>query len=100
MMSAKTRLLTVAAFAIAMGWMESATVAYLRTLLNRVEPYQPSPLPVVPLLGTAELTREIATIVMLMAVAWLAGKSRRERFGYFMIAFGVWDIFYYIFLKV
>ena len=96
----KSRLLAVIMFASAMAWVESATVAYLRTLLNRVEPYQQSPLPITPLFAGTELVREAATVVMLLSVALLAGKKRRERFGYFMVAFGVWDIFYYVFLKV
>jgi hypothetical protein len=96
----KGRLLTVVVFAGAMAWVESATVAYLRTLLNRVEPYQQRPLPIVSLFVGTELVREAATVVMLLSVALLAGKTWRERCGYFMVAFGVWDIFYYVFLKV
>lgn len=96
----KGLLLIVIVFGVAMAWVESATVAYLRTLLDRVEPYQPKPLPFVSLFVGTELVREAATIVMLLAVAVLAGKTWRERCGYFMVAFGVWDIFYYVFLKV
>jgi hypothetical protein len=92
-------LFVVVFFSIAMAWVESAAVAYLRILLNRVEPYQPTPLPVVSFFGATELIREAGTVVMLLSVAWLAGKSWRGRFGYFMTAFGVWDVFYYIFLK-
>lgn len=47
-----------------------------------------------------ELGREAATLVMLAAVGVAAGKSRRERLALFMIAFGVWDIFYYFWLKL
>jgi hypothetical protein len=45
------------------------------------------------------LVREAATLVMLFTVGVLAGSSWRQRFGYAAIAFGVWDIFYYLFLK-
>ncbi len=96
----KGRLLAVVVFAIAMAWVESATVAYLRTLLNRVEPYQNRPLPIISLFVGTELAREAATVIMLLSVALLAGKTWRGRWGYFMVAFGVWDIFYYVFLKV
>jgi len=99
-MIAEKRLAVVALFAIAMAWVEAACVAYLRTLLHRVEPYQLSPLPAAPFLGATELFRETATLVMLAAVGWLAGRSWRSRFGCFILAFGVWDIFYYLFLKV
>ncbi len=47
-----------------------------------------------------ELGREAATLVMLTAVGIVAGKNRRESWAYFMIAFGVWDIFYYLWLKL
>jgi hypothetical protein len=47
-----------------------------------------------------ELWREVATIVMLAAAGFLAGKNKVERFAYFLISFAVWDIFYYVFLKV
>lgn len=83
-----------------MAWIESATVVYLRTLLDRVEPYQQRPLPIFPLFVGTELAREAATVVMLLSVAMLAGKKWKSRWGYFMVAFGVWDIFYYVFLKV
>ena len=47
-----------------------------------------------------ELTREFATMIMLFAVGFLAGRTWRTRIGYAAIAFGVWDIFYYVFLKI
>jgi hypothetical protein len=47
-----------------------------------------------------EFGREIATIIMLIAIGWAAGKNRLQKFCYFMIAFGIWDIFYYIWLYV
>jgi hypothetical protein len=92
------RWLTVVIFAVAMAWVESAVVLYLRTLMNRIEPYQPVPLPQTAGLSLAEVIREFATLVMLGAVGWLAGSNRRTRLGYFLIGFGVWDIFYYVFL--
>jgi hypothetical protein len=90
----------VVLFALAMAWMESATVLYLRTLVGRVDPYQIAPLPPHVLLGNVELIREIATLVMLFTMGWLAGREFRTRFSYTLVAFGVWDIFYYVFLAV
>lgn len=90
----------VVLFALAMAWMESATVFYLRTLVGRVDPYQVTPLPPNRVLGNIELVRELATLVMLLAAGWLAGREFRTRFSYMLIAFGVWDIFYYIFLWI
>lgn len=90
----------VVLFAVAMAWMESAVVFYLRTMIDRIEPYQANPLPNFGGLAKAELIREAATLVMLFAVGWLAGTTRRQRLGYALIAFGIWDILYYVFLKV
>ena len=98
-----TRLKTwslVALFALAMAWVESAAVYYLRTLVGRINPYQPDPLPIIGGLGQAELVRELATLVMLFTVGTLAGRSWRGRVGYFLVAFGIWDIAYYCFLKL
>ena len=92
------RLLTIIVFAIAMAWIESAVVVYLRTPIGRVNPYQADPLPLFEGFGWIELVREAATMLMLLAVGWLAGRTWRGRLGYSLIAFGVWDIFYYIFL--
>ena len=43
--------------------------------------------------------REAATLVMLLTVGMLAGRTWQTRLGYTAIAFGVWDIFYYVFLQ-
>lgn len=94
------RWLTVVIYAVAMAWVESAVVFYLRTMIDRIEPYQANPLPVFGGLAQAELIREAATLVMVFTVGMLAGGNWRSRFGYMAIAFGVWDIFYYAFLKV
>ena len=94
------RWLTVALFAMAMAWVESAVVYYLRTHIDRIIPYQPDPLPIIGGLGPVELVRELATLIMLFTVGWLAGTTWRARVGYMAIAFGIWDIFYYVFLKL
>src|ERR1051325_3880829 len=90
----------VVLFAMAMAWVESAVVFYLRTHIDRIVPYQPNPLPIIGGLGPVEVAREFATMIMLFSVGALAGKNWRARFGYMFIAFGIWDIFYYVFLKV
>lgn len=100
-MSGKHRWVIVVVFAAGMAWVESAVVVYLRTLIGRLEPYQPNPLPVTSAgLGQTEIVREVATMVMLCTVGWLAGRSWRARLSYTMIAFGAWDILYYVFLAV
>jgi hypothetical protein len=97
---ARTRWVVVVVFAIAMAWIESATVYYLRVLVDRLIPYQADPLPISGTLGPVELVREAATLVMLFTVGTLAGRTWLERLGYSAIAFGVWDVFYYLFLKL
>ncbi|MEO6033968.1 MAG: hypothetical protein ABIQ35_01805 [Verrucomicrobiota bacterium] len=99
-MNKKWLWLAVVSFAAAMAWVESSVVFYLRTMVDRIEPYQAFPLPVFGGLGLAELVRELATMIMLAIVGILAGKNFKSRFGCFLLAFGAWDIFYYVFLKI
>ncbi len=89
----------ITAFAVAMGFLESAVVVYLREI------YYPDgfTFPLVsmsPKLVVSELLREAATLVMLLAPAALLSRNRLERFAWFCWAFAVWDLFYYVFLKV
>lgn len=93
------RLLFMTAFAVAMAYFEAAVVVYLREL------YYPEgftfplkPLPTSMML--VELGRELATIVMLACIAIVAARRRWMRFGWFLFLFGVWDIWYYIWLKL
>ncbi|MEW6247123.1 MAG: hypothetical protein AB1555_10480 [Nitrospirota bacterium] len=99
-MDTRPRWIMLALYTAGMAWAESATVFYLRTLVGRVDPYRPHPIPVRADLLWVEFVREAATLVMLAAVAWLAGRTSRSRFGCFLIAFGIWDILYYVFLHV
>jgi hypothetical protein len=101
--SERPRWAIVMAFAIAMAWVEAASVFYIRTLVDRVEPYQANPLPQSTMngaLGNVELWREAATLGMIAALGVLAGRTWRRRAGYAALAFGAWDIFYYIFLRI
>jgi len=95
-----SRFWMVVLYALAMAWVESAVVFYLRSMMDRLEPYQPNPLPVIGGFALVELPREFATMIMLLAVGFLAGRTWRTRIAYAAIAFGVWDIFYYVFLKM
>jgi len=85
-------------FSIAMAFLEMAVVFYLREL------YYPGgfcfPLKIMPIdILLVEIGREISTIVMLAFVGMIAGKNPLEKFCYFLFCFGIWDIFYYIWLK-
>jgi hypothetical protein len=87
-------------FAAGMAWAEAAAVLYIRTVVGRIDPYQQPPLPLAQNLGQVELVREVATLVMLFTVGWLAGRTWRSRLAYALVAFGVWDILYYVFLSL
>lgn len=95
----RRRLLWVLSFAVTFAWVESAIVVYLREI------YYPDgfvfPIVIVPdWIAGVELGREAMTILMLFAVGALAGSDKWERFLFFSLAFGVWDIFYYVWLWV
>src|SRR5262249_38676844 len=96
----RRRWLLVTAFAVAMAWLEAATVYYLRLMSDRIIPYQRNPLPIGGMIGMVELVREAATLVMLLTLGMVAGRTRRAGLAYTAIAFGVWDIFYYVFLRM
>jgi hypothetical protein len=87
------------AFAIAMAYVESAIVVHLRHI------YYPQgfafPLVIIdtPTL-LLEVGREACTIIMLATVGIAAGRTKVGKFAFFLLLFGVWDIFYYIWLKV
>ena len=95
----KSRILTVTIFAIAMGLLEAAVVIYLR-LLMYPNGFGFPLVPILPGILTIEILREIATLLMLLAVGILAGRNAIERFAWFIYSFAIWDIFYYIFLKI
>lgn len=94
-----SKLVLLCLFGIAMGLLEAIVVVYLREL------YFPDgfrfPLRYLPghMLRT-EMLRELSTIVMLAMAAGVAAKKPVLRFALFLFTFGVWDIFYYVFLKV
>ncbi len=90
-------LLIVTLFSIAMGLLESAVVIYMREILYP-EGFGFPLSPVQPDLMLTELLREGATLVMLLSIGFLAGRNASERFAWFLYAFAVWDIFYYVFL--
>jgi hypothetical protein len=80
-----------------MGLLESAVVIYLREILYP-EGFGFPLNPVQPDLILTELLREAATLIMLLGIGFLAGRDPAERFAWFLYAFAIWDIFYYVFL--
>ena len=99
MMRKRKLLIFTALFAVAMAYMESAVVVYLRAMYGIEDLLRD--VPQTPDLYTAiEIGREISTLVMLVMVGWIAGRRFQDRIGYAMFTFGLWDIFYYIWLHV
>ncbi len=99
MTALRKTILLLTLFSIAMGFMESAVVIYLREL------YYPTgfkfPLvPIQPAIALTEFLREAATLIMLITIGAIASKNKTQRFCFFLFCFAVWDIFYYLFLKV
>lgn len=86
-------------FSLAMAWMEAAVVVYLRRLFHPAGFVFPlAPVPVFYLI--VEVIREVATLIMLAAAACLAFQTARARTAAFLFCFGVWDIAYYLWLKI
>lgn len=114
-------ILKVIIFAIAFAFVEAAVVVYLRHLLgvNFTLPQVDrseilfltpgiaflQPQTAVKIITDTDILnmerlREAATLVMLASVAFLAGKKVVERLAFFFLSFGIWDIFYYVFLRL
>ncbi len=98
----KRILVLLGIYAVAMALLEAAVVVYMRRLY-----YPENPLELFPLHflddydPRLELSREAATIMMILAVALLAERRSLTRsFAAFVFVFGVWDLCYYVWLKV
>ncbi|MDP4277897.1 MAG: hypothetical protein Q8914_09740 [Bacteroidota bacterium] len=93
------KLLLIGLFGIAMAALEAIVVVYLRHM------YYPHgfgfPLSQASrLVLSEELVREAATLVMLVSVGFLAGKGFVRGVSWFLMTFGIWDSFYYVWLKI
>ncbi len=114
-------ILLTTVFSIAFAFVEASVVVYLRHLLgigfNPPQVSREQVLLLVPGIAfldpktalavikesqilRVEQFREAATMVMLASIAFLASKGWRDKLAYFLLAFGIWDIFYYIFLRI
>ena len=89
------------AFAISMAYLESTIVVYLRRLYYTERGGFDFPLVIIDIPTLLlELGREACTIVMLATFGIAAGRTKVGKYAFFLFLFGVWDIFYYIWLKV
>jgi hypothetical protein len=105
-------------FGVSFGYLEAAVVVYLRAIYDpireRIHPGR-SRQDLFPLISpeqlkaagpensrrlAIEIGREAATIIMLAAFGMVAGRNFNQRMAAFAIAFGLWDISFYAFLKL
>jgi len=97
-----TRLAVIAVWAIAFALIEAMVVYYLRKLfaLEYAAVFSETSFRFPKDYLAHEQAREAATMVVLVAVGLLAGRTPRQAFAYWLFAFGVWDIAYYAWLYV
>ncbi len=99
-----SRFVVLALFVIAFAYIEAAVVVYLRAI------FYPDgfTFPITNLLEMPgageylikEIGREAATVVLMLTASWLMAGNWRQRLAYFLIIFAVWDIFFYLWLKI
>jgi len=97
-------LLWLGLFALAFGYIEAAVVVYLRELHYPGGFHFPLTSRPAHIIAT-EVIREAASLLVLLSVARLsvpAGKARKNlrRFAIFAYCFGIWDLVYYLALKL
>ncbi len=96
----------VAVWAVAFAVVEAMVVFYIRRLfaleyhVRFSSEYTPAGFHFPSGYLDYERAREAATLVMLLAAAYLAGRTWPQRLAYYLVAFGVWDLFYYVWLYV
>jgi hypothetical protein len=99
-----SRLIIVAIFSIAFAYIESAVVVYLREIFHPDGFDFPLNIFGIEQIDTrlflTEIGREAATLVLILTACTLFGKNIRQRFAYFLFVFAIWDVFYYVWLKV
>lgn len=111
-------LIALLLFGVSFGYVEAAVVVYLRAIyepmrmglvpdarpgelfpllrLEQIEAAEPQHVRTL----ISELGREAATLLLLAAMALAIARNFCQWFAAFVVAFGLWDIFYYVFLKV
>jgi hypothetical protein len=104
-------------FSASFGYAEAAVVAYLRSIYTplRIHFYPRSSADLFPLISLQqlqtlgpehmlrlkiELGRELATLLMLAGTAIAASRKPREWVAAFVICFGIWDVTFYLFLRL
>lgn len=112
------RILALVLFGLSFGFVEAAVVVYARAVYEPLRaPFHPGvpPTDLFPLLTLdqlaragpdklrllyIEIVREAATLAMLGAIALAVSRKAVEWLAAFVVAFGVWDIAFYLSLKL
>ncbi len=96
------KLVLLSIFGIAMAHLEGVVVVYLRKALGMldsesnkesIEKFPDRYLRI-------EMTREAATIIMLLVIAYISGTTWLEKGLFFLWTFAFWDLFYYVSLYI
>ncbi len=99
MKSLDHRFVGLTVLAIAFAFVEASVVVYLRGWWGIEDLIADVP-PLDRRIAVVELGREVATLALLCGAGWAVGKTWPSRWGFAFFAFGLWDIFYYVWLKV
>lgn len=98
------RFITVVLFSIAFAYIEAAVVVYLRTIFYPNGFHFPLEIfgttPIWRKFLLTEIGREAATLVIIVTGSLISGQNKQQRTAYFLTIFAVWDLFYYVWLKV
>ena len=97
-----SKLLLLAIFGIAMAHFEAVVVVYLRKALGMLdtESNKESLMKLTKRYKHIEMTREAATIIMLVVLAYIVGSTWVEKGVFFLWTFAFWDLFYYFSLYI
>lgn len=96
---------------IALGWWEGVVVVYIREILTKIAPditkftIQQLSKPLIITGGKYSLifiekTREISPILIILSISILCEKKILRKIACFFWIFAIWDLFYYITLKI
>jgi len=100
----KGKLIALVLFSMSFAYIESAVVVYLRAIFYPDGFHFPiSEFLDIDGFGSflfTEIAREAATMVVILTTALMIGANKRQKTAFFLIIFAVWDIFYYVWLKV
>ncbi len=98
-MSVKRQLFWLMIWGVAFAYIEASVVVYLREIYY----LDGFTFPVViaePHMVITEVVRELATLLIMWATVNLTYQILQSKLAAFMVIFGIWDIFYYLFLKI